>query len=281
MNQYPDYSTNIDSNGINVHGFNQVSEIMDWATIAFWSLLYAGIPAVLAMHLHRKVTKTYKIATPMTILVLAGIAGTANMIGQSTHMGPVETAEALIHLVIPTSIYLIGSCLAIFGGPSPVGPIPKNWRIAGTILMLISIGWIIVQSLQPESLPIQTARMNDISISSLLIGISIVGGIGTTVVLSVEEKRWNVAIITIVLSAGSIVILAQLSLEKSEYIQDSLQTIIGTIIGVAFALWITFHVIVLIEKNAALPKSTKPITDEEKDLVKRHLEANIGGMKNE
>ena len=128
---------------------------------------------------------------------------------------------------------------------------------------------------------IQTARMNDISISSLLIGISIVGGIGTTVVLSVEEKRWNVAIITIVLSAGSIVILAQLSLEKSEYIQDSLQTIIGTIIGVAFALWITFHVIVLIEKNAALPKSTKPITDEEKDLVKRHLEANIGGMKNE
>ena len=123
--------------------------------------------------------------------------------------------------------------------------------------------------------------MNDISISSLLIGISIVGGIGTTVVLSVEEKRWNVAIITIVLSAGSIVILAQLSLEKSEYIQDSLQTIIGTIIGVAFALWITFQVIVLIEKNAALPKSTKPITDEEKDLVKRHLEANIGGMKNE
>tara|TARA_Y100000768_G_scaffold369970_1_gene335356 strand:+ start:3163 stop:3927 length:765 start_codon:yes stop_codon:yes gene_type:complete len=254
---------------------------MDWATIAFWSLLYAGIPAVLAMHLHRKVTKTYKIATPMTILVLAGIAGTANMIGGSTHMGPAETAEALIHLFIPTSIYLIGSCLAIFGGPSPVGPIPKNWRIAGFILMFISIGWIIVQSLQPESLPIQTAKMNDVSISSLLIGTSILGAVGTTVVLSVGEKRWNAAIITIALSIGSIAILAQLSIEKSEYIRDSLQTTIGTIIGVIFALWVTFHVIVLIERNAALPKSTKPITDEEKNLVKRHLEANIGGVKNE
>ena len=254
---------------------------MDWATIAFWSLLYAGIPAVLAMHLQRKVTKIYKIATPMTILVLAGIAGTANMIGENTHMGPVETAEALIHLVIPTSIYLIGSCLAIFGGPSPVGPIPKNWRIGGSILMFISIGWIIVQSLQPESLPIQTSKMNDIAISSLLIGISIVGAIGTTVVLTVGEKRWNAAIITIALSIGSIVILAQLAVEKSEYIQDSLQTIIGTIFGVIFALWITFHVIVLIEKNAALPKTTEPINDEEESLVKRHLEANIGGGKNE
>ena len=147
--------------------------------------------------------------------------------------------------------------------------------------MFISIGWIIVQSLQPESLPIQTAKMNDIAISSLLIGISIVGAIGTTVVLTVGEKRWNAAIITIALSIGSIVILAQLAVEKSEYIQDSLQTIIGTIFGVIFALWITFHVIVLIEKNAALPKTTEPINDEEESLVKRHLEANIGGGKNE
>ena len=44
-----------------------------------------------------------------------------------------------------------------------------------------------------------------------------------------------------------------------------------------FALWITFHVIVLIEKNAALPKTSEPINDEEESLVKRHLEANIGG----
>ena len=39
--------------------------------------------------------------------------------------------------------------------------------------------------------------------------------------------------------------------------------------------------IVLIEKNAALPKTTEPINDEEESLVKRHLEANIGGGKNE
>ena len=64
------------------------------------------------------------------------------------------------------------------------------------------------------------------------------------------------------------------------YVYDE-ETIIGTIIGVIFALWITIQVIVLFEKNAALPKSTKPITDEEKDLVNRHLEANIGGIKNE
>lgn len=281
MIQYLDYNANIDSNGINVHGFNKVSRIMDWATIAFWSLLYGGIPGVLSMHLHRKETKIYKIATPMTILVLSGIAGTANMIGHSTHMGPLETAEAVIHLVIPTSIYLFGSCLAIFGGTSPVGPIPKNWRIAGFMLMFISTGWIIIQSLQPEILPIQTAKMNDVSISSLLIGTTILGATGTTVVLSLADKRWNAAIITTALSIISIAILAQLSTEKSEYIRDSLQTIIGTIIGVIFALWVTFHVIVLIEKYAALPKSTEPITDEEKVLVKRHLEANIGGVKNE
>ena len=281
MIQYLDYNANIDSNGINVHGFNEVSGFMDWATVAFWSLLYAGIPGVLAMHLHRKVTKINKIATPMTILVFSGMAGTANMVGQSTHMGPVETAEALIHLVIPTGVYLFGSCLAIFGGPSPVGPIPKNWRISGFMLMFISIGWIITQSLQPESLPIQTPKMNDVSISSLLIGTSIVGAVGTTVILSVGDKRWNVAIITIALSIISIAILAQLAIEKSEYIRDSLQTIIGTIIGVIFALWVTFHVIVLIEKNSAVPKSTEPITDEEKILVKRHLEANIRGVKNE
>ena len=254
---------------------------MDWESIAFWSFLYAGIPAALVMHLHRKDTKTYKIATPITVLVLAGIAGTANMIGGSTHMGPVETVESLLHLVIPSSIYLIGTCLAIFGGPSPVGPTPKNWRTAGTILMLISMGWIIVQSLRPESLPIQTAKMNDVSVSSLLIGISITGAIVTTVVLSAEEKRWNLAVTTTGLSVGSIVILAQLAPTKFEHIQDSLQTIIGTIIGVIFALWITFHVIVLIENNAPLPKTTEPMTNEEKVLVKRHLEANIGGMKNE
>lgn len=254
---------------------------MDWVSIAFWSFLYAGIPATLAMHLHRKDTKTYKIATPMTILVLAGIAGTANMIGQSTPMGPVETAEALLHLGIPSSIYLIGTCLAIFGGPSPVGRIPKNWRVAGTILMLISIGWIIVQSLRPESLPIQTAKMNNVSVSSLLIGISIAGAVGTTVILSAEEKRWNLAIITTILSIGSILILSRLTPQESEYIRDSLQTIIGTIIGVIFALWITFHVIVLIENNAPLPKTTEPMTTEEEILVKRHLEANIRGVKNE
>jgi hypothetical protein len=254
---------------------------MDWATVAFWLLLYAGIPGVMAMHLHRKETKTYKVATPMTILVLAGIAGTANIIGADSYAGPVETAEALVHLSIPTLTYIIGSCLAIFGGPSPVGPIPKNWRRGGTILMTISIGWIIALSLKPEVLPIQVAALNNVAISSLLIGTSIVGAIGTTVVISIGEKRWLAAIATISLSIGSIALLAISSSENFEEIGDSLKSFIGTILGIIIALWVSFHATVLIERNAQLPKTTAPSTKEEQMIVKRHLEANIVGENNE
>jgi len=247
--------------------------------MTFWLLLYGGIPGVLAMHLQRKETKTYKIATPMTVLVLAGMAGTANMIGSDNNVGPVETAEALLHLVIPTGIYLIGSCLAIFGGPSPVGAIPKNWRRGGSILMIIAIGWVIMLSLQPENLPIETAVMNNVAISSLLIAIALVGAVGTTVVLSIGEKRWLAAIATISLSVGSIALLAILASEISEEIGDSLKSIIGTIFGIIIALWIAFHTTILIEKRSDIPKTTTPITDQEVKLVKHHLDANIRGDK--
>ena len=85
----------------------------------------------MAMHLHRKETKMSRMAVPATILVLAGIAGTADAIGVNAGNGPFEVAESILYLSIPTMIYLVGACLAIFGGPTPVGPIPKSWRRGG------------------------------------------------------------------------------------------------------------------------------------------------------
>ncbi len=233
------------------------------------------------MHLHRKETKTNRFATPTTILVLAGIAGSATMLGDSADYGPLETAEALVHLSIPSFTYLFGACLAIFGGPTPVGPIPKNWRRGGVILMLISISLIIVQTLEPENLPFTPPIMHEIAISSLLVGVSLVGAIGTIVVLSIGEKRWSAAIATFALSIGSISLLAILTTSDTTMftgaIEDSLKSAIGTSIGIGFGLWVAFHVAIIIERGEKLPETASQITDEEMELVKKHLKTNIGG----
>ena len=258
---------------------------MDWLDIGFWLLLYAGIPCVMAMHLHRKETKMNRMAVPATILVLAGIAGTADAIGVNGGNGPFEVAESLLYLSIPTMIYLVGACLAIFGGPTPVGPIPKSWRRGGGILMLGSISLIIVQSLGPEKLPIQPAIMNEYAISSLLVGISLIGAVGTVAILSMGEKRWIAAITTSALSIGSIVLLLILTSDSnsidsgifSNAIDSALTTAIGTVIGVCFGLWVAFHLAVLVERGATLPETASQVTEKEMELVKKHLKANIGG----
>ena len=259
---------------------------MNWLAIAFWLLLYAGIPSVITMHLHRKETKTNRFAIPTTILVLGGIAGTATMLGISDDYGPLEAGEALLHLSVPGITYLIGACLAIFGGPTPVGPIPKNWRRGGVMLMLISISLIIIQTLEPENLPIGPPIMHEIAISSLLVGTSLVGAIGTVVVLSIGEKRWSAAIATLSLSIGSISLLWMLTTSDistidaaifSNAIGDSLKSAIGTSIGIGFGLWVSFHVAIIIERGEKLPETASQVTGDEMELVKKHLKTNIGG----
>lgn len=243
----------------------------------------------MAMHLHRKKTKMSRMAVPATILVLAGIAGTADAIGVNAGNGPFEVAESILYLSIPTMIYLVGACLAIFGGPTPVGPIPKSWRRGGGALMLGSISLIIVQSLEPEILPIQPAIMNEYAISSLLVGISLIGAVGTVAILSIGEKRWVAAIITSALSIGSIALLLILTSDSnsidsgvfSNAVDNALKTAIGTVIGVCFGLWVAFHLAVLIERGATLPETASQVTEKEMKLVEKHLKANIGGNNNE
>lgn len=243
----------------------------------------------MAMHLHRKETKMSRMAVPATILVLAGIAGTADAIGVNAGNGPFEVAESILYLSIPTMIYLVGACLAIFGGPTPVGPIPKSWRRGGGALMLGSISLIIVQSLEPEILPIQPAIMNEYAISSLLVGISLTGAVGTVAILSIGEKRWVAAIITSALSIGSIALLLILTSDSnsidsgvfSNAVDNALKTAIGTVIGVCFGLWVAFHLAVLVERGATLPETASQVTEKEMKLVEKHLKANIGGNNNE
>lgn len=243
----------------------------------------------MAMHLHRKKTKMSRMAVPATILVLAGIAGTADAIGVNAGNGPFEVAESILYLSIPTMIYLVGACLAIFGGPTPVGPIPKSWRRGGGALMLGSISLIIVQSLEPEILPIQPAIMNEYAISSLLVGISLIGAVGTVAILSIGEKRWVAAIITSALSIGSIALLLILTSDSnsidsgvfSNAVDNALKTAIGTVIGVCFGLWVAFHLAVLVERRATLPETASQVTEKEMKLVEKHLKANIGGNNNE
>lgn len=243
----------------------------------------------MAMHLHRKETKMSRMAVPATILVLAGIAGTADAIGVNAGNGPFEVAESILYLSIPTMIYLVGACLAIFGGPTPVGPIPKSWRRGGGALMLGSISLIIVQSLEPEILPIQPAIMNEYAISSLLVGISLTGAVGTVAILSIGEKRWVAAIITSALSIGSIALLLILTSDSnsidsgvfSNAVDNALKTAIGTVIGVCFGLWVAFHLAVLVERGAILPETASQVTEKEMKLVEKHLKANIGGNNNE
>ena len=243
----------------------------------------------MAMHLHRKETKMSRMAVPATILVLAGIAGTADAIGVNAGNGPFEVAESILYLSIPTMIYLVGACLAIFGGPTPVGPIPKSWRRGGGALMLGSISLIIVQSLEPEILPIQPAIMNEYAISSLLVEISLTGAVGTVAILSIGEKRWVAAIITSALSIGSIALLLILTSDSdsidsgvfSNAVDNALKTAIGTVIGVCFGLWVAFHLAVLVERGATLPETASQVTEKEMKLVEKHLKANIGGNNNE
>ena len=186
-------------------------------------------------------------------------------------------------------IYLVGACLAIFGGPTPVGPIPKSWRRGGGALMLGSISLIIVQSLEPEILPIQPAIMNEYAISSLLVGISLIGAVGTVAILSIGEKRWVAAIITSALSIGSIALLLILTSDSnsidsgvfSNAVDNALKTAIGTVIGVCFGLWVAFHLAVLVERRATLPETASQVTEKEMKLVEKHLKANIGGNNNE
>ena len=151
--------------------------------------------------------------------------------------------------------------------------------------MLASISLIIVQSLEPEKLPIQPAIMNEFAITSLLVGVSLIGAAGTVIILSMGEKRWIAAITTSALSIGSIALLLILTSDSnsidseifSNAIDSALKTAIGTLIGVCFGLWVAFHLAVLVERGATLPETASPVTESEMELVKKHLKANIGG----
>ena len=72
----------------------------------------------------------------MVIIVLFG----ANTRGGDSS----ETAllAVLLHMIVPVSLMAIGTLIATFSGPSPVGPLPRGLRPLGFLMAAGGLVWI-------------------------------------------------------------------------------------------------------------------------------------------
>ena len=223
-------------------------------------------------------------------IVILGLHGSTTRGADSS-----ETAllAALLRMMGPVAVMVLGSLIAIFSGPSPVGPLPKGLRPMGFILAysgLIWIGWILVS--HPSS-----AISNGIGetiwstwVNVFLSVLILIAALAGSFCVMMGEKRHKeattLATLTIVGGYMFWIIMRDGSagLDAAGWHEihwNQMMLVIGGLMGMIAALIGFVYLVVMAERREPDPDVVAPLSEEEKSVVDAVLRMHLGNSEDE
>jgi hypothetical protein len=201
-----------------------------------------------------------------------------------------ETAllAVLLHMLGPVALMAIGSLVATFAGPSPVGPLPRGLRPLGFLMAiggLFWIGWMLISE-PPDAIAngigetIWGAWVN-VFLSILILVAALAGSF--CVMMGDERHKEALTLAGLTIAGG--VMFNEIMHNGSEGLLaagwhqihwEEMMFLIGGLLGTLTAVLAFIALVYMAEKRAPDPDVVAPLSEEEKAVVdavlRLHLE---------
>ena len=201
-----------------------------------------------------------------------------------------ETAllAVLLHMLGPVALMAIGSLIATFAGPSPVGPLPRGLRPLGFLMAmggLFWIGWMLISE-PPDAIAngIGETIWGAWVVVFLSILILVAALAGSFCVMMGDERHKEALTLAGLTLAGG-VMFNEIMRNGSEGLMaagwhqihwEEMMFLIGGLLGAAMAVLAFIALVYMAEKRAPDPDVVAPLSEEEKAVVdavlRLHLE---------
>ena len=204
-------------------------------------------------------------------------------------MDTAETAllAVLLHMLGPVALMAIGSLIATFSGPSPVGPLPRGLRPLGFMMAmggLLWIGWMLI-SKPPDAIAHGIGETIwgswvDVFLTILILVAALAGSF---CVMMGEERHKEALTLAILTIAGG-VMFNEIMQNGSEGLAASgwhqihweeMMFLIGGLMGVTAGVFAFIALVYMAEKRAPDPDVIAPLSEEEKAVVDAVLRLNL------
>ena len=200
-----------------------------------------------------------------------------------------ETAllAVLLHMIVPVSLMAIGTLIATFSGPSPVGPLPRGLRPLGFMMAASGLVWIglMLMSEPPDAIAngigetIWGAWVN--VFLSVLVLVSALAG--SFCIMMGDERNKEATTLAMLTIAGGwmfyeIMQNGSEGLEASGWHEihwEQMMFLVGGLIGSIVAFMAFIGLVYMAEKRAPDPDVVSPLTEEEKAVVDAVLRLNL------
>jgi len=201
-----------------------------------------------------------------------------------------ETAllAVLLHMLGPVALMAVGSLIATFAGPSPVGPLPRGLRPLGFLMAmggLFWIGWMLISE-PPDAIAHGIGETIwgawvDVFLSILILVAAVAGSF----CVMMGDKRHKEALTLAGLTIAGGVMFNEIMRNGSEGLVaagwhqihwEEMMFLIGGMLGAISAVLAFIALVYMAEKRAPDPDVVAPLTEEEKSIVdavlRLHLE---------
>jgi len=251
---------------------------MDAHAAVFWAFLFVGLPGALMLWTHRSDSAQRRAFLPVTSLILIGLGITST---GSTGQQAIIVAEVGLFTIFVTGILSMGVYLMVFGGATPVGPVPRGWRSTGKLLMISGLASVGLLVTGPEWLPLQAPQGWSSFVASGIVGLVSASIFGFVIVWMYGDGRWITLTALVVISSiglvGAMLWIESGAISMTE-ISNSFTTAIGSLLGIILAVLLAVGLMVQIESGATVPQTSRPLTNEEIEKMNAIIQANLGGQ---
>ena len=201
-----------------------------------------------------------------------------------------ETAllAVLLHMIVPVSLMAMGTLIATFSGPSPVGPLPRGLRPLGFLMAIGGLVWIglMLISEPPDAIAngigetIWGAWVN-VFLSILVLVAALAGSF---CIMMGEERNKEAATLAILTIAGGAMFYEIMQngsegLDASGWHQihwEQMMFLIGGLLGSVAAVFAFIGLVYMAERRAPDPDVVAPLSESEKARVSSVLRDNLG-----
>ena len=192
-----------------------------------------------------------------------------------------ETAllAVLLHMLGPVALMAVGSLIATFAGPSPVGPLPRGLRPLGFLMAmggLFWIGWMLISE-PPDAIAHGIGETIwgawvDVFLSILILVAAVAGSF--CVMMGDERHKEALTLAVLTISGG--VMFNEIMRNGSEGLVaagwhqihwEEMMFLIGGMVGTLSAVLAFIALVYMAEKRAPDPDVVAPLSEEEKSIV--------------
>ncbi len=192
-----------------------------------------------------------------------------------------------LHMVGPVSLMAIGSLIATFSGPSPVGPLPGILRPLGFLMAIGGLLWIglMLISQPPDAIANGIGQTIwgawvDVFISILIL----VSALAGSFCVMMGDKRHKEGLTLAALAIGGVFMFNEIMKNGSEGFDaagwheihwEFMMFLVGTLFGMFAAIIGFISLVYIAEKRAPDPGVVAPLSQEEKSVVDAVLRMNL------